>query len=228
MPRVCGPVPTVPYAGSMTTQGQVFLDALGDDAERLHPRLLAQLRAPGSVARAEGVFAVAGSRLGPLTALARPVLGPRMLVTRLGRDVPFSLTTSSGVDARGRATLDSARAFRFPSGTQHIIDRLTVSVHPGLVRNLLGARGRLELIEECSVTAEGFLRMRTRRVAVRLAGRRFALRGILGVRVDLVDGWDAVHERRTIDMRATNPLVGTVLQYRGWYRHAEVDAPTEA
>ncbi|WP_223628414.1 DUF4166 domain-containing protein [Microbacterium sp. EST19A] len=205
----------------MIARGDVFLAALGADAERLHPQILAQMRATVTLDRAEGVFAMAGSRFGRLGVIAVPVVGPRMMLTRFGRDIPFSLLTRSGRTSRGRATLDSTREFHFPGGTQFVVDRVTESVVPGLVRNLLGTRGRVELIEECSVTAEGFLRMRTRRIALRLWGRRFALRGVLGIAVDLEDGWDEGNQRRTIEMRATNPLVGTILEYRGWYRYSD-------
>jgi hypothetical protein len=206
---------------TIVRRGEVFLAALGEDAERLHPEILAQMRARVPSDRAEGVFAVAGSRFGRLGLVAVPVVGPRMMLTRLGRDVPFGLRTRSGRTSSGRATLDSAREFRFPGGTQFVVDRVTESVVPGLVRNLLGTRGRVELIEECSVTAAGALRMRTRRIALRLWGRRFALRGFLGIAVDLEDGWDEIHQRRTIEMRATNPLLGTILEYRGWYRYID-------
>lgn len=204
-----------------TARGEVFLAALGDDARHLHPEILKQMRAVTSVDRAEGVFAVAGSRFGRLGALATPVVGPQMLVTRFARDVPFVLTMRSGRDYLGRPILDTTREFRFPDTTQHITDRLTASAVPGVVRNLLGVRGRVELIEGCSVSPEGALRMRTRRIALRLWGRRFALRGILGISVDLEDGWDERLGRRTIAMRATHPLLGTVLEYRGWYRLIE-------
>ncbi|KJQ54532.1 DUF4166 domain-containing protein [Microbacterium sp. SA39] len=202
----------------MIARGEVFLRALGEDAQRLHPEILTQMQAVVPADRAEGVFAVAGSRFGQLGALALPVVGSQMLVTRFGRDVPFTLSMRAERDALGRPTLDTTREFRFPGSAQRITDRLTTSVVPGLVRNLLGARGRVELIEECSVTDEGALRMQTRRIALRLGGRRFALRGILGISVDLEDGWDEVHGRRTISMRARHPLLGTVLEYRGWYR----------
>lgn len=203
----------------MIARGEVFLAALGEEAERLHPEILAQMRGSADPDRAEGVFEVAGSRFGRWGVLAVPVVGPRMLVTRFARDVPFSITTRSGRTATGRATLEATREFRFPGSTQYISDRLTQSVVPGLVRNLLGTRGRVELIEECSVTPDGSLRMQTRRIALRLAGRRIALRGILGVSVLVEDGWDEENARRTISLRATNPLIGTVLEYRGWYRH---------
>ncbi|WP_136044441.1 DUF4166 domain-containing protein [Microbacterium sp. K41] len=208
-------------------RGQVLLDALGAEAERLHPELLASFRRPSAVGHAEGVFTIAGSRFGRWSALARPVVGPRLLVTARGRAVPFTLMTVSGRSPSGRATLDSVRVFGFSRGAQEIADRLTVSVRPGLVRNLLGSRGRVELIEACSVTPEGFLRMSTVRVALRLCGRRVALRGPLGVHVDLVDGWDEEHRRRTIDMRAVNPVLGTVLEYRGWYREQDRHAAAQ-
>lgn len=210
----------------MITRGELFLAALGEEAERLHPEILAQMRATATLDRAEGVFEVAGSRFGRLGVLAVPVVGPRMLVTRFARDVPFSLTMHAGRTAAGRETLDTTREFRFPGSTQYITDRLTQSVLPGLVRNVLGARGRVELIEECSVTAQGALRMRTRRVALRLWGRRFALRGVLGVSVEVEDGWDEENARRTITLRARNPLLGTVLEYRGWYRYLEPGVET--
>lgn len=205
----------------MTARGAAFLEALGEEAERLHPELLAQMRVEARNDGAEGVFAVAGSRFGRLAALASPLVGPRLLVTRFGRDVPFRIDTVSGRSPSGRPTLDTVREFRFADTTQHVVDRLFATGHPGLVQNALGSRGRVEMLEECSVTDDGALRMRTRAVALRLGRCRIALRGILRIDVDLVDGWDDTHDRRTIEMRATSPVLGTVLEYRGWYRYAD-------
>ena len=202
----------------MIAHGEVFLAALGEDAHRLHPEILAALRATDTQRVAHGVFEVAGSRFRRLGALAWPVVGPDAVVTRFERDVPFVVRTRSGTDAAGRAILDTTREFRFRGGVQRIRDRLTVSVRPGLVRNLLGVAGRVELIEECIVSEHGSLRMRTRRAAIRVAGRRIALPRLFRVDVRVEDGWDAAACRRTITLRARNPILGTVLEYRGWYR----------
>lgn len=202
----------------MTAQGAVFLDALGESALDLHPEILAQMRAETTRVHAEGRFTRAGSRFGILTALALPFVGPGMLVTRFGRDVPFSITQRSGRTASGRATLDATRELRFAGGTQRISDRLTVTARPGIVHNALGDRGRVQLLEECTVTATGALRMRTVAVSLRIGSVRLALRGILRIRVVVEDGWDADNRRRTISLRARSPLLGTILEYRGWYR----------
>jgi len=206
----------------VTARGAAFLDALGDQAERLHPEILAQMRVDAEHDSAEGVFAVAGSRFGRLAALASPLVGPGLLVTRFGRDVPFRIDTVSRRSRSGRATLETVREFRFTGATQHVVDRLFATGRPGVVQNALGARGRVEILEDCSVTDDGALRMRTRAVALRVGRHRIALRGILRMELELVDGWDEARRRRTVDMRATSPVIGTVLEYRGWYRYADV------
>ncbi|MBO9625268.1 MAG: DUF4166 domain-containing protein [Microbacterium sp.] len=205
--------------------GEAFLRALGDDAAQLHPEIAAQMRTSSARTRGEGVFVRAGSRYRLLNALLLPLLGRDAVVTRIGRDVPFSVRTESAVRTATvggatieRATLRTVREFRFPTGTQRVADVITTSVHPGLVRTLLGERGRIELIEECTVGAGGTLRMRTRRAALRLGGRRFALRGVLAVHADVEDGWDDDNARRTIAVTVRNPIAGTILEYRGWYR----------
>ncbi|MFE7197518.1 DUF4166 domain-containing protein [Microbacterium oxydans] len=213
----------------MTARGAAFLEALGEEAERLHPEILAQMRVHADPARpdldsADGVFTLAGSRFGRLSVLARPVIGPGLLVTRLARQVPFRIETASVRTSSGRAALATVREFRFPGATQYVRDRLFATGHPGLVQNALGDRGRVEMLEHCSVTSDGALRMRTRAVRLRFGRLRLPLRGPLRVDVDLVDGWDEVHGRRTIDMRAVSPLAGTVLEYRGWYRYAPGNA----
>jgi len=205
----------------VTAHAAAFLEALGEEAERLHPEILARMRVETERDGAEGVFAVAGSRFGRLAGLAAGVVGPGLLVSRFARDVPFRIDTVSGRSRSGHATLATVREFRFPGATQHVVDRLVATGHPGIVQNALGVRGRVEMLEECSVTGDGALRMRTRVVALRVGRHRIALRGVLRVDVELVDGWDEARRRRTVSMRATSPVLGTVLEYRGWYRHTD-------
>ncbi len=202
----------------MIARGEVLVRALSDAADRLHPQIAAQLRASSPVGRGDGVFTVAGSRYRLLNLFARPILGADALVTRFAREVPFTIETVSHVMADGTVVLDTTREFRFPAGAQRIADRLAEENHPGLVRNRLGQKGRIELIEACDADDEGSLRMSTQSVFLRVGRRRIPLGGVLGVRVEVVDGWDAENSRRTIAMRARNPLLGTVLEYRGWYR----------
>jgi hypothetical protein len=206
----------------MIARGQIFLTVLGAEASQLHPEVLAQMRAvDASDAEAHGLFTTAGSRFGMLSMLVRPFVGPAILLTRFGRDVPFVLTDRPlrGVD--GIEMRDSARELVFPGSTQSLVDRMIETSEPGVVRTLLGVRQRVEVMMRCSVTDYGALRMRSGRVALLIGRVRIPLSGIFGVDVTLEDGWDDDRRRRTISMRAHNPLFGTVLEYRGWYRYAD-------
>ncbi|MEV4775355.1 DUF4166 domain-containing protein [Microbacterium sp. LWH12-1.2] len=203
----------------MIPQGGVFLRALGVRSQQLHPAILAQLSQPHAPEDSvHGVFETAGSRFGRLAFLARPVLGPSLLLTRFGTDVPFVLTARASSTAAGRAVLETTRRFEFPGATEVISDRLVEDPEAGGLRNLLGDRRRIELILDCAVTDQGSLRMQSRHVALVLGGLRIPLRGPFGIVVSVEDGWDAEHQRRTIAMEARHPLLGTVLEYRGWYR----------
>lgn len=93
----------------MTARGAAFLEALGEQAQRLHPEILAQMSVEATRDSAEGVFAVAGSRFGRVAVLAAPVIGPGLLVTRFARDVPFRIDTVSGRSrSGGRCSTPSA------------------------------------------------------------------------------------------------------------------------
>ena len=202
----------------MSAVEPLFLRVLGEQAGLLDPELRAQLREGARPGGADGVFDVAGSRLRLLSALARPFVGPGLIITRFQRDVPFSMQEIPERTPTGEQSLVTRREFRFAGGSQRVVDRIVATGRPGELRSALGERGRIEVLMLCSVTPEGRLRMRSYRVLVRLGPARVPLAGSLGVRVDVEDGWDEALQCRTIDMRARSPLLGVVLEYRGRYR----------
>lgn len=206
----------------------VFLVALGDEAAKLHPRVLRYVTGPlepGVVGVGRGVFEVAGSRLGRLNLLARPFVGPELLVTTRERDVPFTVRNTpvpgggAGEHGAGKpgavGELRAIRTFEFSGGSQSFVDVLRPGHDPGTLQNVLGCAGRVELELVCGVTDEGFLSLQSRRAWLRLAGLRIPLPGVLSVRADVVDGYEEVTGRQTIRATVTNPIMGTVLEYRG-------------
>lgn len=201
----------------MTGIGEVFLLALGTRSDALHPALAAQLRDPRRRLVLRGRFTAAGSRLGAVNALARPFVGPAALLTAYERDVPFQVELRSTRDAEGSPVLRTTRRFRFRVGEQTIADALSVATVTGAVRSALGSRGRAEVTMLCDVDSEGSLRLVSQGIALRLCGVRLPLPRGLGPRIRVTDGWDEVHQRRTIEMIARHPLIGTVLEYRGWF-----------
>lgn len=194
----------------------VFLIALGRDASRLHPRVLRYAEGSGDGAvTGTGTFRVAGSRFRWLGLLLRPLVGPQLLVTRFQRNVPFTVVNRRVVTAHGGSELHATRSFHFQKGTQVFSDVLVPGSTPGTLRNRVGAAGRVELELRCTATAQGFLRLSERRAWMRFGRIKVRLPRALAVRIDVEDGYDEGTGRQTIDATVRNPILGTVLEYRG-------------
>ncbi|GAA1787332.1 hypothetical protein GCM10009768_15360 [Leucobacter iarius] len=203
----------------------MFLRALGPDAERLHPAVASYVSGPpepGLVGIGAGVFEVAGSRYGRWNLLARLVVGPEVLLTARERDVPFEVVNRPARRGDGRIELRAERFFLFSTGTQGFTDVLRATGEPGILHDLLGPKRRVELRLRCEPDPAGNLRMRSERSWLRLWRFRIPLPAVLTVSVDLEDGYDAAAERQTIRALVRNPILGTVLEYRGsfTYRYA--------
>ncbi|WP_162893297.1 DUF4166 domain-containing protein [Microbacterium halotolerans] len=197
----------------------VLLAALGPAADALRPEVAQYAAGPGDgVAVCDGVFAVAGSRWGRLGLLARPFVGSHLMITSYGADVPFHVENrlEQGVD--GVAELHATRTFRFAQRTETFVDVLRVGEQPGTLVNRLGAAQRVELTLRCEATPEGHLRLRSERAVLKLGRLRISLPGLFSVSVQVEDGFDDDTGCQTVRALARNPLLGTVLTYRGSFR----------
>lgn len=200
----------------------VFLAALGDKAQNLHPavyRYVAGPGEPGLVGIGDGVFDVAGSRFGRLNLLARPFVGPGLLMTAHERDVPFTVVNRPAPEDGPSGSLHAVRTFEFRRGAQSFIDVLQPGSTPGTLRNILGRARRVELELACGVTGEGHLSLSANGAWVRVGRLRIPLPSLLAVKVDVVDGYDDRTGRQTIRATVKNPLVGSLLEYRGSFTY---------
>ena len=122
----------------------VYQHALGEDFASLDPRLQRYFGAipRGSVGTGSGIYEVAGSRVRVLRPLFALMARRHVLFPELGRDVPFAVTNTPGLDG----SLSAVRSFEFEGRTRVMEDTMCV-VNGLLHRNLrLCDRGvRLEL-----------------------------------------------------------------------------------
>lgn len=200
----------------------VFLAVLGAEAARLHPEVLRYVTGPpepGMVGIGEGIFEVAGSRFGKWILLARPFVGPDLLVSARGRNVSFVIVNRPVVSFDGSPELEAERVFRFTAGEQGFIDVLQPIGTPGRLRNLLGARRRVELLLRCQPSAEGHLRLRSERAWLRFGRLRLPLPALFSVRAEVEDGYDEPSARHTIRASVRNPILGVILEYRGSFTY---------
>jgi len=208
----------------MSTRRSVFLAALGPAAAQLRAEVLEYVAGPPEGhdrGEGRGVFNVAGSPWGPLMLLLRPFVGPGLLVTRQERDVPFDVVNRPvGAGDAATPSLAATRTFHFRSRSETFVDLLLPGAAPGTVVDVLGRHRRIEILLECAATSEGNLRLRSRACRIRIGGVRVRLPRLLGVSVEVEDGYDPDLERRTIAAEVRNPIFGTVMAYRGWFRYS--------
>lgn len=203
----------------MSEGESVFLRALGAEAQRLRPEVREYVAGPPAgttLGRGRGVFVVAGSPYRKLAGMLRLVAGPDVALSDYERDVPFEIANRP-VDDGGRCRLDAERIFGFRRGAQRFVDTLQMGMPEGTLVNTPGVDGRLQLLLECSVTDDGDFKMRSRGARIRVGSGFIHLPRLLSVQAEVVDGWDAVRQRRTVAVTVRNPLLGVVLRYEGWF-----------
>ncbi|GAA1919885.1 DUF4166 domain-containing protein [Microbacterium aoyamense] len=204
----------------MTTSESVYERVLGERFAAIHPALRAYFGAlpPGTVGVGHGTFAEAGSRLRFLRPMLTCLARRGILFPERGTDVPFTVVNT----ATRRGTLTATRTFRFPARERVLVDEMSIA--EGRLIDRVGRGGRLEIALDVLVVDEG-VRLRSRRLALRLAGRRIPLPHAVRVTVDerAVDGGQHV------DVRLRSPLLGEVFRYVGafTYTHAEGLSATE-
>ncbi|MDL9978376.1 DUF4166 domain-containing protein [Microbacterium candidum] len=190
----------------------VYERALGDELDALDPRLRAYFGAipDGCRGVGAGVFDSAGLRI----RLLRPVFA---LLARWGiafpesgADVLFEIENTPGAEGTLRAT----RTFHFPGRTRVMRDELRMV--DGRLIDHLGVRGILEVVLDASVS-EGGLRMESRSLALRAAGRRIPLPPVAKVALEERTADDGMQH---VDVRIRMPLLGEVYGYRGTFAYA--------
>ena len=153
--------------------------------------------------------------------LLRVFSGPGVMLSAYERDVPFQIVNRPTRES-SRPGLEAERCFEFRCGRQRFVDVLRVGLLPGTLVNTLGRDGRIDVLLKCSVTPDGSLRLRSRAARIRIGPKKFTLPRLFSVKVEAIEGWDAKSERHTISVHVRNPLVGTVLRYRGSFKYEHV------
>lgn len=193
----------------------VYVRALGDEAEDLHPRV----RERYDVGPDEEVVCVGRGRMDVnRAAFALPVLYAmtrrNLLFPESGEDVPFTVTTVGYRTPTGHEALTTRREFEFP-GKRRRFDSVTVW-DDGRLLDVLGTGGRLvsELhprVEDGALVVEG-----GRQWAL-VGGRYVRLPGLLGADVEVRDRYDEADERYEVTGVVWSPLAGRIFRYEGTF-----------
>ncbi|MFD0277582.1 DUF4166 domain-containing protein [Kitasatospora sp. NPDC127111] len=228
MTTTLGPLPTPTSSttaatgtiSSTATSRSIFREAMGSDFDRLHP----QLQRRFGFSSADGIACIGTGRMERIRRGAdwlAPFLriGSRqnILFPEEGRNVPFTIANYAYRDGFGRETVTFVRTFQFTRPRRFDATMIGSRDRPGTVVDFLGTHQHLAVDLHPRVTARGGLVISSGEQ--RLTGLPGSPRwpSVLTGRADLHEWFDDEAERFRIQVRVTNPLVGLVMGYQGWF-----------
>ncbi|MGW4384226.1 DUF4166 domain-containing protein [Kitasatospora sp. NPDC004531] len=198
----------------------IFHAALGPDFDRLHP----QLQRRFGFSSADGIACLGTGRM------ERVVRGSRLLAPLLsvgarrnvlfpehGRNIPFTIANYAYRDGFGRETVTFVRTFQFTRPRRFDATMVAAPGRPGTVVDYLGTHQDLAVDLRLGVSARGGLSISSG--AYRLAPLIGApmVPELLTGQAELFEWFDEDAGRFRIRVRVSNPLVGLVLGYQGWF-----------
>lgn len=191
--------------GLASTAESPWRRALGDEFERLHPRLHAYFAAipPGRVGRGAGTFDRVGTPRRWFWPALRVLQRRRILFPVWERDVPFTIENRPDAGA-----LRAVRTFHLRGGVRVMADVVTFDGSALLDR--LGDGGRLSAELRASVV-DGELRL------VSTSTRWGRMRIPFAPRVRLTERFDDAAGRQHVALTLESPVLGRLYEYSGFF-----------
>jgi hypothetical protein len=206
----------------------IYQRALGDDFERLHPRIRERFGASS----ADRISQIGRGSMDAVWR-GRPYTLPflclgmwrRIMFPSRGVDVPFTVENYFYIDSFGRETVAWIRNFRFPHGPRRFDAYMIWSEERGCVVDYLGTHQHLAVDIHLEIDQE------TRGLRLRSGEQRFYERRV-GLRfpmafsgyADVCEWFDDDAARYRIDVRVANPRWGQLFGYRGSFDVVRLDA----
>jgi len=179
--------------------------ALGDDFDRLHPRLRAyfSMIPQGRVGRGEGTFDHVGTPRRWLWPVLRVLQARRILFPVWERDVPFTVENRPEAGA-----VRAVRTFHLAHGDRVMID--LVSIEGARLVDRLGDGGKLRAVLTASVL-DGAVRLDSTSARWGRARIPFA------PRVHLIERFDDAVGRQHVALTLESRLFGRIYEYSGHF-----------
>ncbi|MFG3498810.1 DUF4166 domain-containing protein [Streptomyces sp. NPDC047928] len=196
----------------------IFRQALGDDFDRLHPRLRRRFSVgldSGEACVGRGVM----DRIWHGRPFVKPFLalgGTRnILLPRTGRQVPFTIENVPYTDAYGRETVTFVRTFALPGGPRRFDATMVYSPERGCVLDYLGTHQHLASDLHPSVEPDGSLLIRSGEHRFREGPVDVRVPHLIGGDAEVRESYDEAEDRFRIRVRVTNRYFGPLFGYEG-------------
>lgn len=208
----------------------IYEQALGNDVQKLHPRIQ-QRFGFSSRDRAASIGHGVMQRIWYNKLVALPLyIGTfrHIMFPKGGRDIPFSIENFAYIDRFGRETVTWIRKFKFPKAIRHFDATMVYSGERECIIDYLGNKQHLAVDLKISVAENGGIRIRSGEQRFYKGPLRFRIPRLLTGTAE-VNEWYDDHEgcyKISVDVR--NPIIGRIFRYEGSFQAHFIQTPPEA
>jgi len=196
----------------------IYRRALGDDFDRLHPKM--QWRFGFSSIDESchiGTGVMEEVWRGPWWTLPFLLLGStrRVLFPDRGKNIPFTVANYAYVDRFGRETVTWSRRFEFPKRARVFDATMIYSKARGTIVDYLGTHQHLAVDLQFSVDDAGGMCIRSREQRFYEGPVAFRFPLLFSGLAEVREWWDEDAQRFRIEVRVANKVFGPLFGYRG-------------
>lgn len=201
-----------------TLMSSIYRRALGDDFERLHPRMQERF----GFSSADGIASIGRGVMAEIWR-GRPYTLPFLYVgtwrsimfPASGRDVPFTIENYAYRDSFGRETVTWIRRFQFPERERRFDATMIYAPERGRIVDYLGSHQHLAVDIDMSVSDVGGVRLRSGEQRFYEGPLAFRFPMLFSGYADVHEWYDEVADCFRIRVAVHNRLWGPLFGYTG-------------
>jgi hypothetical protein len=198
----------------------IYRIALGDDFERLHPKMQWRFGLSAIAERCQiGTGVMQTIWRGPWWTLPFLLLGStrRVLFPSRGRDVPFTVANYAYIDRFGRETVTWSRRFHFARRTRAFDATMIFSKSRDTIVDYLGTHQHLAVDLDCWVDDDGAMCIRSGEQRFYEGPIAFRFPKLFSGVANVREWWDDTEQRFHIEVAVANRWFGPLFGYRGTF-----------
>ncbi|KWW21977.1 hypothetical protein AS888_05735 [Peribacillus simplex] len=197
----------------------IYQDLLGEDFQRLHPKLQERYALPiGKPFNGVGTMSKIETGAGWLKPFLKLAARWKFLFPENGKDVPFSIKNTCRSLPTGEAQIHWERTFYFEEITRHFNAFMTVDTKRGVVKDYLGEPSLFYSDLTFAVTPEGRIHIHSGPQRIVIGNLELPIPRLLEGVVTVEEGYDDVREVFTIQVDIRNRIVGRLMAYAGEFK----------
>ncbi len=198
----------------------IYKQALGEEFEKLHPRIRERFEFNSD----SGIASVGRGIMDSIWYSKRAMLPLQLGTMRHimfpqgGKQIPFTIENYAYQDCFGRETVTWIRQFQFPNKKRHFDATMIYSKQHERIVDYLGTKQHLAVDLEISAATNGGLRIRSGEQRFYEHWLQFRFPTLLTGVADVCEWYDDESEKFKISVEVTNPLLGKVFEYQGSFQ----------